>query len=326
MNVVPVITFRILLVDDDLEDESAIRESLLAAGFGLILQRVTSEAEMMHALDIDTWNLVLIDEILANSTKEKIIHLLQDRLQEVPYLILYGSVAQVTALQLLQVAKMSHYITGETIAALGAAIVYEVAEAGKNMTVRLLAEQGVVMLMDAVSRALELRDIETKGHTRRVTELAMRLARRVRIHKAMLINIHRGSLAHDFGKLGIRDEILLKKGSLSDEEWKIMKTHPGLAYNLLSPITILKDAMGIPFCHHEHWDGTGYPRGLKGDDIPLEARIFSIVDVFDALTNDRPYRDAWTKGLALEYIKAESHTLFDPKVTPIFIDMMTEVE
>ncbi|MEW5940711.1 MAG: HD domain-containing phosphohydrolase, partial [Chloroflexota bacterium] len=142
------------------------------------------------------------------------------------------------------------------------------------------------------SRALDLRDKETEGHTQRVTEMTLELARAMGFNEAELVNIRRGALLHDIGKMGVPDNILLKADKLTDEEWEIMKRHPQLAYEMLQPIAYLKDALDIPYCHHEKWDGTGYPRGLSGKQIPLAARLFAVVDVWDALTSDRPYREA----------------------------------
>jgi putative two-component system response regulator len=124
---------------------------------------------------------------------------------------------------------------------------------------------------------------------------------------------------HDIGKMGVPDSIVHKTGTLTDEEWAIMRRHPQYAYELLSPIAYLRQALDIPWCHHEKWDGTGYPRGLKGEQIPLPARLFAVVDVWDALTTDRPYRKAWTREKAIEYIREQAGKHFDPKVVGIFI-------
>ncbi|MBK8783830.1 MAG: GAF domain-containing protein [Anaerolineales bacterium] len=174
------------------------------------------------------------------------------------------------------------------------------------------------------SRALDLRDKETEGHTQRVTELTMILAKAVGIKDSELQHIRRGALLHDIGKMGISDHILLKKGKLTRKEWEIMSTHPGLAYQMLQPIAYLRNALDIPYCHHEKWDGTGYPRGLKGEQIPLVARLFSLADVWDALTSARPYRKAWTKKKALTYIKQQSGKHFDPQLVEIFLRTIKE--
>lgn len=169
------------------------------------------------------------------------------------------------------------------------------------------------------ARALDFRDKETEGHSRRVTELTVAIAEVLGLADDELAHVRRGALLHDIGKMGIPDRILLKPGALDDEEWRIMKNHPNAAYELLAPIEYLRVALEIPYCHHEKWDGSGYPRGLKGEAIPLPARIFAIVDVWDALCSDRPYRPAWSAERALDYIRAESARHFDPRVVEAFL-------
>jgi len=172
------------------------------------------------------------------------------------------------------------------------------------------------------SHALDLRDKETEGHTRRVTDMTLDLARVFGFSDAELTHVRRGGLLHDIGKMGIPDKILLKEGALTSEEWVIMRLHPVYAYEMLLPIDYLKPALDIPYCHHERWDGTGYPRGLKGVDIPLISRIFAIVDVWDALTSDRPYRAAWEPERVLAHIQEGSGRHFDPHVVEIFLDFI----
>jgi putative nucleotidyltransferase with HDIG domain len=174
------------------------------------------------------------------------------------------------------------------------------------------------------SRALDLRDKETEGHTQRVTRITIELAQAMGIGEVELVNIRRGALLHDIGKMGVPDNILLKPDKLTDEEWVIMRKHPTYAYEMLLPITYLKSALDIPYCHHEKWDGTGYPRGLQSEQIPLVARIFAIVDMWDALCSDRPYRKGWPEEKAIEYIKAGSGTHFDPKVVDMFFRMTSD--
>ena len=169
------------------------------------------------------------------------------------------------------------------------------------------------------SRALELRDKETQGHTQRVLELTMRLAKAMGMSEAQLVQIRRGALLHDIGKMGIPDSILLKPGPLTDEEQAIMRRHPVYAYQLLSSIAFLRPALDIPYYHHERWDGMGYPVGLRGEQIPLAARIFSVVDVWDALRSSRPYSPGWTEEEALRYIVEESGKHFDPQVVEAFV-------
>jgi PAS domain S-box-containing protein len=172
------------------------------------------------------------------------------------------------------------------------------------------------------SRAMDLRDRETEGHTQRVTKLTLKMARAFGIDESQLVHIRRGALLHDIGKLGIPDHILLKPDRLTSEEFEIMKKHAGLAYDMLSPIDYLKPALGIPYSHHEKWDGSGYPRGLQGEQIPMEARIFAIVDVWDALTSDRTYRKAWSEEETLNYILDQSGKHFDPQIVDLFFKVI----
>jgi PAS domain S-box-containing protein/putative nucleotidyltransferase with HDIG domain len=169
------------------------------------------------------------------------------------------------------------------------------------------------------SRALDLRDKETEGHTLRVTEMTGELSHAFGLNSVELANARWGALLHDIGKMGVPDQILLKPGPLTDDEWVKMKKHPTLALELLSPIHYLRLALDIPYCHHEKWDGSGYPRGLKGKQIPLVARIFAVIDVWDALTADRPYRPAWTAEKARQHILDSSGTAFDPEVVEMFM-------
>ncbi|HSK86890.1 MAG TPA: HD-GYP domain-containing protein, partial [Anaerolineales bacterium] len=171
------------------------------------------------------------------------------------------------------------------------------------------------------AKALELRDKETEGHTQRVTRLTERLARSMGISDEMLVHIKRGALLHDIGKMGIPDSILLKNGPLSSEERLIMEKHPLYAYEMLSPIEFLLPALDIPYCHHEKWDGSGYPRGLRGEEIPLAARIFPVTDVWDALTSNRPYRGALPHAEVRQKIEDDAGRHFDPRVVEAFMEL-----
>ena len=170
-------------------------------------------------------------------------------------------------------------------------------------------------------RALDFRDKETEGHTQRVTVLTQRLAQAMGVDRESLEHITRGSLLHDIGKMAISDEILRKKGPLTPEERAIMQKHPVFAYEMLSPIEFLRPAIDIPYCHHEKWDGSGYPRGLKQDEIPFAARIFPVIDVWDALTSDRPYRKAMSHEEVRRLVRADSGKHFDPTVVEAFLDL-----
>lgn len=199
-----------------------------------------------------------------------------------------------------------------------------------NLLERKRAEENLAEAYDTTlegwAKALELRDKETEGHSRRVTEATVAVARAMEINDEELTHIRRGSILHDIGKMGIPDDILRKNGPLTDEERLIVQKHPTTAYELLKPITYLGNALDIPYCHHEKWDGTGYPRGLKGEEIPLAARIFAIVDVWDALSSDRPYRSAWPQEKVAQYLIAESGKHFDPQVMDVFLQMMKKGE
>jgi putative nucleotidyltransferase with HDIG domain len=188
--------------------------------------------------------------------------------------------------------------------------------------------QELVQAYDATiegwSRAMDLRDRETEGHTQRVTKLTLELARLMGFDETRLIHIRRGALLHDIGKLGVPDHVLFKPEGLTNEEREMIERHVDFAYEMLAPIPYLKAALNIPYFHHEKWDGTGYPLGLKGEQIPLEARIFALVDVWDALLSDRPYRKAWTREATLEYIGAHAGTHFDPRVVNFFLEMLNK--
>ena len=176
--------------------------------------------------------------------------------------------------------------------------------------------------LEGWASALELREKETAGHSRRVVERTLKIAKRIGVPEEQLVHIRRGALLHDIGKMGVPDTILLKPGPLTDEEQDLMRQHPVYAYELLSKITFLVPALEIPYYHHEKWDGSGYPLGLAGEEIPLAARIFAIVDVWDALTSDRAYRKALPKDEVIAYIKTESGTHFDPDLVQVFLDLI----
>lgn len=173
--------------------------------------------------------------------------------------------------------------------------------------------------IDGWLRALDLRDKGIASHTQRVTELTLMLAREMGISEEQLVHIRRGALLHDIGKLGIPDAILRKPGELTAEERQLMRQHPTFGYNLLSPIPFLRPALDIVYCHHENWDGSGYPRGLKGEKIPQTARLFSVVNMWDILVSDRPYRRGMSKEEAVAYIEDQAGKQFDPQVLQVFL-------
>ena len=170
-------------------------------------------------------------------------------------------------------------------------------------------------------RALDMRDRETEGHTQRVTEMTVSLAEAMGVFGDDLVAIRRGALLHDIGKIGIPDSILLKPGRLTDDEWTLMRMHPVLARQMLENIRFLAPSLDIPYCHHERWDGPGYPNGLKGVQIPLAARIFAVVDVWDALRSNRPYKDAWPEAEIRKHLVEQSGKHFDPDVVACFMNL-----
>jgi len=180
-------------------------------------------------------------------------------------------------------------------------------------------------MIEGLSRALELRDIETEGHTRRVSQSTMRLVEHMHLPSDDWDAIRQGALLHDIGKLGIPDAILLKPGSLTPQERKVMQQHVLYGYNILAPIISARHTLDIALYHHEHWDGKGYPYGLKGEQIPLVARLFTIIDVYDALKSDRPYRSAWSHEQVLQYLKAQAGQEFDPYIVKLFLEIAGEI-
>lgn len=177
--------------------------------------------------------------------------------------------------------------------------------------------------IEGLTRALDLRDKETEEHTRRVSDLTTELAVKFGVEEANLIHVRRGAVLHDIGKMAIPDRILYKPGPLNEEEWTIMRRHPKIAVDLLASVSYLSPALEIPHWHHERWDGAGYPDQLRGEAIPFSARLFALVDVYDALTSNRPYRGAWSKAETLQYIESQSGKHFDPMLTPGFVQFMS---
>lgn len=215
--------------------------------------------------------------------------------------------------------------------------VIEIQAASRDITERKRAEEALQIahheLQDAYDRtiegwirALDLRDREIEGHTQRVTEMAVKVALALGLPESEIVHIRRGALLHDIGKIAIPDEITKKTGPLSDREWDEMRKHPVYAYEMIAPIAYLKLALDIPYSHHERWDGSGYPRKLKGEEIPLTARMFAIIDVWDALITDRPYRKASAKEEVTAYLRKEAGRLFDPHLVELFLEVLERDE
>jgi PAS domain S-box-containing protein/putative nucleotidyltransferase with HDIG domain len=237
--------------------------------------------------------------------------------------------------------KSSHYIWLETSARpvldRKTGSVIEIQATSRDITERRHAEkelqhahenlqEAYERTIEGWVRALDLRDRETEGHTQRVTELTLKVAQKLGFNDDELVHIRRGALLHDMGKMAIPDEILQKPGPLNEAEWEKMRRHPIYAYEMLSPISYLHAALDIPYSHHERWDGSGYPRGLKGRDIPISARLFAIVDVWDALSTDRPYRKRLPRYEVIKYLKEKSGQLFDAELVEVFLTVVGSEE
>ena len=192
----------------------------------------------------------------------------------------------------------------------------------RDVSPRKQAEAAIDEVILGWTRAIDQRDHEPEGHTQLIVSILDKFARGLGIGKEERLHIRRGALLHDVGKILIPEAILLKPGPLDEEEWQIVRKHPQYAYDLLYPIAALRPALDIPYCHHEYWDGSGYPRGLRGDQIPLSARLFCIVDVWDALSSDRNYRKAWPEDKVIDYIESMAGVHFDPDLVPTFIRLI----
>jgi putative nucleotidyltransferase with HDIG domain len=301
----------VLLIEDNPNDaELMILELRNANGFRIVYDRVENERGMRAALEKKSWDIVICDYHLPGFSAEKALQILEDLELNTPFILISGVISQDIANQMVR--KGAHdYISKDLIARLLPVIHRELALSSTHD-----------QLLNVLSLALEYKDWNTNEHSRRVIDLTVQLARKMGVNEVDVSHIRRGALLHDIGKIGIPDSILLKPGKLTAAEKTQMEMHPQLAYDLLKPVPFLGKALDIPYCHHERWNGTGYPRQLEGEQIPLGARIFAVIDTFDALTSNRPYRDAMSTLEALDYIQEQSGALFDPQVVKAFSKMM----
>lgn len=192
----------------------------------------------------------------------------------------------------------------------------------QNSNIEWELNSGINVTLEGMVRIIEKRDQDTAGHGQRVTEMTVKLAKAMGVSENDVIHIQRGALLHDIGKINVPEFILNKNAPLTPEESEVMKSHTTYAYEFLKNIEYLRPALDIPYCHHEKWDGTGYPRKLKGEEIPLSARIFSVVDVWDALQTDRPYRPGWSTEKIIEFLRQQAGKYFDPNVVPYFVNIL----
>lgn len=311
----------LLLIEDNPDDELLITQALTRAGYDVRHQCVETEAAMQVALLDNPWDVIICDYSMPQFTPYRALELLKASRQDIPLIVFSGAIQEDAAIDLLK-AGASDFITKDRLPRLVLAVRRELRQRDQWVRHRLDVEIAYEQTMLAWGRALELRDVYTQGHTLRVTDLALRLARALDFSGEQFKNMYRGSLLHDVGKMGIPDAILAKRDVLSDQERSIMEMHPTLAFELLSPIDFLRPALDIPYCHHEKWNGRGYPRGLLGNQIPLSARLFAVVDVYDALTSDRPYRKSWEKAKVIDHLLDERGKAFDPQVVDRFVEMV----
>ena len=330
---------RLLVVEDSADDAELLVRELQRGGYAAICERVETTAAMGAALARQAWDLVISDHSVLQFDSLAALTVLKASGADIPFIIVSGTIGEEQAVEAMK-AGASDYLVKGKLARLIPVVGRELADAEQRrarraaeQALREREQQAVLELaaayeatLEGWARTLELRDLETEGHSRRVTDLTLRLARRMEMSEAECVHIRRGALLHDIGKMGIPDSILLKPSSLSPEEWGIMRRHPAYGHELLARVEYLRPALDIPYCHHEKWDGTGYPRGLKGEDIPLAARMFAAVDIWDAVRSDRPYRRAWPDQQAREYLASLAGAHLDPTVVRLFLELLASLE
>jgi len=328
---------RVLIVEDSADDTELLLEELRRGGYEPQYRRVETADAMRAALRSEPWDLVVSDHSAPRFNSLAALRVLTESDLDIPFIIVSGTIGEDAAVEAMK-AGAHDYIAKGRLARLIPAVARELSEA-EHRRARRTAEQRLRQqeqqaaaklahayeaALEGWARALDLRDHETEGHSRRVTEMTLKLAERLGVPEADRVHIRRGALLHDIGKMGVPDRILHKPGPLTPEEQAIMRRHPLLARQLLEPIAYLAPAIDIPYCHHEKWDGTGYPQGLKGEAIPLAARIFAVADVWDAIRSDRPYRRGWPADRALQYIRTIAGTHLDPTVVDAFVQLIGE--
>lgn len=309
---------RVLFVEDSADDVLLLVRVIEKNGYKAIWKRVDTEVALKLAVRQEHWDIVVCDYNIPLLSCEAALQVVLDTGLDLPFIIVSGVVTEQAAMPLVEQGAVD-FISKERIFRLPLTIKRELREVSTRMKQRMIIEQAFTATVIAWGTALELRDHNTHGHTLRVTNHAINIATRNNVPHNVLRNVYFGALLHDVGKIGIPDRILLKATSLSEEEWIIMKSHTTLAYNFLKDIPFLGEAVMVPYCHHERWDGSGYPQGLKGEAIPLCARIFALADVYDALTTDRPYRKALKHKIAIGVMREMKH-FFDPKLFADFMD------
>ncbi len=328
-------TLRVLIVEDSEDDAELLLRELRRGGYDPVCTRVESSAAMKAALEEAEWDLVVSDHSVLQFDSHSALEVLRASEKDVPFIIVSGTIGEDQAVEAMRGGASDYFVKGK-LARLLPAVGREIADArergARRATERALRDReqqarlelaaAYEATLEGWARALDLRDRETEGHSQRVTALTVQLARRMGVSEADCVHVRRGALLHDIGKMAIPDSILLKPSRLTPDEWEIMRLHPAYARELLVNIEYLRPALDIPYCHHEKWDGTGYPQGLAGEKIPLAARMFAAVDIWDAVRSNRPYRAAWPDAQAREYIASLSGSHLDPGVVIEFLAVL----
>ena len=328
---------KVLLIEDSPDDAELLSRELKRAGLEFKSRRVDEMGHLKEALRESTWDVVLADHSGPHIDSTQALSIVRSADMDVPFIIVSGTISEEMAIEAMK-AGASDYLTKGRLARLAPVIDRELRQAEERRTRRRLETEGrereqraaleLALAYDATlegwARALELRDSETEGHSRRVAALTDQIALMLGVPDEARVHIHRGALLHDIGKMAVPDGILLKPGSLNEDEWKILRQHPEHAVELLKPIEYLQPALDIPAYHHERWDGTGYPHGLKGEAIPLAARMFAVADVWDALVNARPYREAWSVTEVTRHLESLAGSHLDPSIVDVFLKMVRD--
>ena len=326
---------KILIIDDDKSSQKAVESLLLNQGFQL--QFADNGRDGLHYAIATEPDLILLDVMMPEMDGYEVCLKIRDEmsLAEVPILMISALDDRESRIRAIE-AGVDDFISKPFDRTELRARVRTILRLNRYRKLReehALLENALVELEAAYDqtiegwvKALDIRDRETEGHTRRVTEMTIQLARMLGVSESELVHVRRGALLHDIGKLGVPDSILHKPGKLTPEEWDIMKLHTIHAYEWLYQVEYLHPAIDIPYYHHEKWDGSGYPLGLAGTEIPLSARCFAIADVWDALCSERPYKKAWPKEKAIKHIESQKGTHFDPDVVDAFLKIVKKEE
>lgn len=323
MSLIEKPTLHALIIEDS-QDDLTLVVLELGKEYHVIWHRVETESHLVIALE-DNWDVIICDYVLPKFNGERALEIVREqtilRKRSIPFILISGIVDDYIAINLMRKGARD-FIGKNNIGRLPLAIQRELRHSGELFSAQIQIEENQEAIIEAWGKAMEIRDRYTIGHTERVTTLSLRLARKLGVSHKDFININRGAYLHDIGKIAIPDMILFKEDVLDFEEMEIMKKHTTYAYDMLKNTPFLLPSIDIPYYHHERWNGSGYPRGLLGANIPFSARLFAVVDVYDALTSDRPYRKSWEKSRAIAYIIDEKNISFDPEIVNAFVEII----